>query len=105
MTKNKDIAFGFGTDKWPGLAKVIEEAGEVTQVGGKIIMVGGSNTHWDPEPNNERLVDEMADQYAAITFMMKHAPQVNHMTGRFLERWQKKLAIFEGWHEEGEELP
>ena len=39
--------FAIGDKKWPGISKLVEEAGEVTQVAGKLMGSGGDILHWD----------------------------------------------------------
>lgn len=91
--------FRFGSLRWPGLAKVLEECGEVVQVIGKLIMTNGDVKHWEGEPLDERLTDEMADAYAAIQFAYKHAIG-QRLKDRFEARVALKYATFERWHRE-----
>ena len=59
MTGSGD--FSIGSDVWSGISKLIEEAGEVTQVCGKLIAIAGASEHWDGTDLRERLEDEIAD--------------------------------------------
>lgn len=43
-----DYKFGIGSTVWPGLAKTMEEAGEVLQLLGKIVARGGDLDHTWP---------------------------------------------------------
>lgn len=94
--------YSIGSAKWPGLAKVMEECGEVIQVAGKLIAAGGRNTHWDqaasgsPTPLTGRLEDEIADTHAALLFLI----ETNRLDAdRISERANRKLKMFRGWHE------
>jgi NTP pyrophosphatase (non-canonical NTP hydrolase) len=64
--------FSIGSDIWPGLSKLIEECGEVTQVVGKIIGAHPNVDHWDGTNLRERLQEELADLSAAICFVKLH---------------------------------
>lgn len=87
--------YAIGADVLPGLSKLIEEAGELGQVAGKIIGLGHIGEHWDGTILKHRLEEEAADVQAAILFFSKHAglsyPEIMTRTG-------KKLALFERWH-------
>lgn len=80
-----------------GLAKLVEEAGEVLQVVGKIEQVGDIDAqHWSGDLRR-MLTDEVGDLYAALAFVRaKH-----NLDG--LEIWERrcvKLALFEQWDKE-----
>lgn len=95
--------YAFTSPRWPGLAKLMEEAGEVVQVGGKILMVGGSTAHWEGDGLDARLTKELADLAAAIDFMVAHAPEIDAQA--FHDRAFAKLALFEKWMTEGDRPP
>ena len=88
--------FAFGSSTLPGLAKLAEECGEVTQVIGKLMMTGGAAEHWDGADLIVRLKEEMADVMAALIFV----GQTNFEEQDFEERVNAKLALFNQWHEE-----
>lgn len=89
--------FQIGSDVWPGLSKLIEEAGEVQQVAGKLIMTGGDPGHWDGSDLRERLTEELADLQAAIEFVSEHG----HLdVDKLYERRADKLRLFRKWHRE-----
>ncbi len=98
---NKAPPFAFGSSIWPGLAKLIEEAGEVGQVAGKLVMTGGERQHWDGTDLQTRLIQEMADVVAAVQFV-----SVYNLTDlevvELEERVAKKLQQFIDWHVFGE---
>lgn len=91
--------YAIGSATWPGLAKLAEEAGEVIQVIGKIIALGGveNYTHWDGSDVLLRLEEEMADLLAACEFVMdKNA--LNRWAVR--KRSEAKEALFNEWHDQ-----
>lgn len=89
--------YSIGSDRWPGLAKVAEECGEVIQVAGKIIAANGESAHWDGSDLRRRLEDEIADLRAAADFLILRngldEDRIRHRAG-------DKLVLFEGWHRE-----
>lgn len=91
--------FSFGAKIWPGLSKLAEEAGEVVQVIGKLIMTQGDVNHWDGTNLKDRLEEEVADVIAACTFVIDYCgldePKV-------LVRAGQKLGMFKKWHEAGD---
>jgi hypothetical protein len=96
--------FAFGDKEWPGLAKLNEESGELVQVIGKLMMTHGNRAYWDNIDLRKRLVEEMADQAAAIGFVTTHVltPQEG---GVMTTRMMEKRALFEKWHEEQQAGP
>lgn len=89
--------YSIGSEKWPGLSKLIEECGEVLQVCGKIVGADGENTHFDGTNLRERLEDEIADLWAAISYVSQKC-ELDRVRLDFLSN-QKRL-VFEMWHEE-----
>ena len=87
--------FAIGSTVWPGLSKLIEECGEVQQVAGKLLAMGGATEHWDGTDLRERLTDEIADLRAALRFVAglnrRDEDKIAHRGGR-------KMEILEGWH-------
>ena len=79
-----------------GLAKLIEECGEVLQVAGKLLAYP-DGVHPDGAGNlHERLSDELGDLKAAIQFVIEtHQLDGRH---RIHERSQLKLIRFRSWH-------
>ena len=87
--------YAIGSRKWPGLSKLIEEAGEVTQVAGKLLGTNGAAQHWDGSNLRERLVEEMGDMLAAVRFVANH----NELDyGAILARETAKYELFCQWH-------
>jgi NTP pyrophosphatase (non-canonical NTP hydrolase) len=94
--------FSIGADVWPGLAKLMEECGEVVQVGGKLQGTGGAIHHWDGTNLKERLEDEMGDAQGAMMFVIAHC---NLDGQRINRRAIAKLTQFDEWHLNEPELP
>jgi len=88
--------FEIGSDKWPGISKLVEECGEVTQVCGKLMGTHGEVEHWDGTNLRERLMMELGDLWAALTFVQQHCV----LDAKQIElRAKRKLQLFETWHE------
>lgn len=98
------LMFAFGDKEWPGLAKLNEESGELVQVIGKLMMTHGDRRYWENVDLHKRLVEEMADQAAAIGFVMDHVLTAEELRV-FLDRKKEKRALFEKWHEEQQAGP
>lgn len=62
--------YSIGSSTWPGASRVIEEAGELMQVLGKLIGAGGQTDHWDGTDLRERLIAELGDVRAALDFFI-----------------------------------
>lgn len=89
--------YNIGSDLWPGLSKLTEEAGELVQVLGKLVATGGSTEHWDGSDLGERLLDELADLKAAAWFFA----DVNGLDrDRIDKRVLDKFNLFHKWHGE-----
>ena len=87
--------FNIGSKKWPGLSKLIEEAGEVQQVCGKLIATDGEIAHWDGSNLKERLEQEIGDLLAACKFVERYCD----LDARAISvRSVQKMATFVGWH-------
>jgi NTP pyrophosphatase (non-canonical NTP hydrolase) len=88
--------YSIGSDIWPGLSKLAEEAGEVVQVVGKLIATGGKAEHWDGANLRQRLEEEIADVVAAGALVV----ELNGLDAEAVERRaEEKLARFKRWHE------
>ncbi len=88
--------YAIGSSLWPGISKLIEEAGEVVQVAGKLLATGGAVDHWDGTNLRDRLIEEMGDLLAAIEF----AAHANKIEADVMARAAEKLSLFRGWHRE-----
>lgn len=97
-----NACFGsIGSSQWPGLAKLIEECGEVLQVAGKLVATGGKNPHWDGSNLVSRLAEETADLLAAINFVIErnfYIPTQEFMNARI----DMKSQLFDEWHSSGQ---
>jgi hypothetical protein len=91
--------FAFGDKEWPGVAKLNEESGELVQVIGKLMMTHGERAYWEGIDLRRRLIEEMADQAAAIDFVQDHV-LTDEETVEFIDRMKRKRALFEQWHAE-----
>jgi hypothetical protein len=88
--------FSIGSAVWPGTSKVIEETGELLQVIGKLIAVGGATEHWDGDLR-KKLVEEAADVAAAVAFFVHENFTADELRA-YSERMDVKLARFRAWH-------
>ncbi len=79
-----------------GLAKLIEECGELVQVAGKRLAYYSTDVHPDGGPAlSERLEDEIADVIAACALVVElHGLDVD----RIVARTDAKHARFSEWH-------
>ena len=79
-----------------GLAKLLEELGELAQVAAKKLAYFDTNDHPDGAgPLNERMEAEMADVAAAMAFVQ----QQFGLNGVAIEnRAYIKLALYQQWH-------
>lgn len=89
--------FMIGGVLWPGLSKLLEEAGEVIQVGGgKLMGSAGNPNHWSGDLR-QMFVEELGDMLAAIDFFVEQngldVTAINH-------RNANKLTLFRQWHRE-----
>lgn len=92
--------FDIGSKVWPGLGKVLEESGELSQILAKIIATGGSLWYFDGSNLGDKLRDEVADLYAALDFFCEFNPIALNPEGAGYgveERRTDKRAKFRGW--------
>lgn len=94
--------FAIGSKQWPGISKLIEEAGEVQQVCGKLLGTGGERAHWDGSDLKLRLEEEIADLQAALLFVQT-SNGLDRL--RIEKRAEEKLIKFLEWHESGDPTP
>lgn len=79
-----------------GLAKLIEECGELVQVAGKRLAYYSTDEHPDGGgPLSTRLEDEIADVIAAATLVAELHGLDEERIG---ERTRAKYATFRAWH-------
>lgn len=89
--------YEIGSQVWPGLAKLTEEAGELVQVLAKLIGMSGRDRYYDGSDLRQRLVEECGDLTAAIAFFT----ETNGLTVDVDARARQKLALFRHWHDQG----
>ncbi|MHB8407782.1 MAG: hypothetical protein ACYDHY_06665 [Acidiferrobacterales bacterium] len=92
--------YSIGSKIWPGLSKLIEEAGEVVQVAGKLLGTGGELEHWDGTNLKDRLEEEMGDLLAACDYVVMKCGLDGH---RIEKQRAKKVRRFLKWHKEKED--
>jgi hypothetical protein len=89
--------FQFASRVWPGLAKLVEECGEVIQVCGKIVGTAGTmRFRGEQVVERFRLVNELADLDAVIGFIYSHALTPDERL-TMLHRHDAKRELFERW--------
>lgn len=91
------MPYGIGSDQWPGLAKLMEEMGELQQVLGKIMACEGpSAIYWDSSSLVPALLDELADVRASLSFFILR----NNLDSRTIAlRVEDKFQKFQYWHQ------
>lgn len=95
VTPDKTIPYLIGSNKFAGISKIVEEAGEVLQVIGKLMGFGKFGIHWDGKPVKGSLEDEIADLLAAVDFAISK----NKLSRKKIEaRRREKLKKFQFWH-------
>lgn len=81
-----------------GLAKLLEELGELSQVAAKRLAYFHASTHPDGAGDlDRRMEDEMADVSAAVAFV---AEQFGLDFKRICSRSVDKLLLFKKWHDD-----
>ena len=89
------FTIGASFDDYPGLAKLLEEVGEFSQVAGKLIATDGDPEHWDGDGSLiDRLVEELADMKAAISWMEARCKVVYASLDEIDFRVRKKLGNY-----------
>ncbi len=96
--------FTIGSKKWAGLSKMIEEAGELIQVCGKLMQVerlyGGHHYFGGGRDLKRDIEDEIADLMATLEFVAV----MNELDETHIEtRKLSKFDMFYEWHEEQSE--
>lgn len=90
------MKFAIGSSEWAGISKLIEEAGEVQQVCGKLLGTDGAELHFNGTNLRLRLEEEIADLRAAISFVINK----NRLNlDRIDDRVTKKIGLFNSWHD------
>lgn len=89
--------YSIGSDNLPGLGKLVEECGELTQVAGKILGLGHAGAHWDGTVLADKLIEEIGDVAAAIDFFVQENLSDDERL-EVLNRREAKIELFERWH-------
>lgn len=79
-----------------GVAKLIEECGELQQILGKKLAYWNQDMHPDGKSIKDRIQEEMGDVVAAIRFV---AETLQLDTDFINERADAKHALFTEWHQ------
>lgn len=79
---------------------MVEEAGEILQMLGKLMGSRGDDIHWNVRSLKANIEDEIADLMAACKFVI----EMCHLRVEHIEtRMQRKLELFRQWHKEDKE--
>lgn len=99
MPGSKVTPFAIGADVWPGLAKLSEEMGELSQVIGKIMAFPDPEAvHPDGKGKlHDRFEEELADVMAAAEYVIRFNDSVKRK--RIRNRIVAKMSRFVKWHE------
>lgn len=90
--------YSIGSDHWPGVAKLIEECGEVLQIAGKLIATAGQRDHWSGADLWRELSLELGDLCAAITFVIEQNGVLDSIAVEV--RHDSKVRLFNDWQQE-----
>jgi NTP pyrophosphatase (non-canonical NTP hydrolase) len=78
-----------------GLVKLLEELGELAQVAAKKLAYMQTDMHPDGKSLKARMEEEMADVYAACSFV---TAQFGLDDSKMNARVKRKLELFNEWH-------
>lgn len=83
---------------WPGMGKSIEEMGELGQVYGKIMSIGGGTVYpWGDVDLIAKIEEELSDTLAALNFLISKSPHID--AKRVTDRMLRKYKLFTEWAE------
>ena len=97
--------YSIGSKLFPGLSKLIEEAGEMLQVAGKIMGTGGQLIHWDGTNLRQRMFEELADLEAAVQFFAAKNLKTEKERYEYAKRLDEKRTKYYEWHDAGDPPP
>lgn len=89
--------YAIGSERHAGLAKIIEECGELIEVCAKIIGNGGSFEYYDGTELDARLAQELADVLAAIQYTRAHNIGLVAFSDYINKRKEDKFRLFQAW--------
>ena len=96
MANDNAGPFSLGqVEQWPGLAKLVEECGEVLQIAGKLIATGGDTSHWSGLDLGDCLTEELGDVLASALFVIENSDISEQAVW---DRVLAKTALYEEWH-------
>lgn len=95
--------FAIGDQEWPGISKLVEEMGELTQVCGKLMGSRGKTNHWSGDLR-EKLVEELGDVAAALVFVISENLS-DEETAAVDKQAGRKVALFDEWQKTDPPLP
>jgi NTP pyrophosphatase (non-canonical NTP hydrolase) len=91
MTRSR---FGFSSKVYPGLAKLVEETGELVHVLSRVIATDGGPFDFDGNLHQHKVQNEIADVFAAARFFIEE----NGLESDYInKRAEEKLILFRGW--------
>lgn len=100
QTNEPEEMFAFGDTIWPGLAKIVEEAGELLRIAGKVMMRHGATDYWDIVDLRKAFLEELADLDAALMFQEMMCMTTEERIVYIMRR-NEKLSKFKHWHQDG----
>lgn len=89
--------FTLGSDKYPGLAKLIEECAELQTILAKLITTGGEDNYWSGRDLRKDLKDELADVKCAIVHFIETGEFSDHERSEIDARAFMKLDRYRRW--------
>ena len=90
--------FNIESARWAGATKILEEASELSTVIAKLIAMNGEPTYFDGTNLEQRLIEEIGDLRAALSFFLVH--QSADFNTRVDRRHLKKSLTFADWRQE-----
>lgn len=99
--------YSIASPTWPGLAKLLEECGEVIQVLSKLMVAPNLDHTWVQPDGSSRgwgdltdaLHEELGDLHAALDFFIFQNDEIDFY--RVQDRTNEKYRLFCEWHREG----
>lgn len=88
--------YAFGDEKWPGMAKLVEEMGEALTEVGRLMMTHGNPAHWKGDVG-KRFWNEVADVHAAIITILELNAD-DELAQQHAKRMAMKVKRFLKWH-------